>query len=135
MSPTHRGRVLVTKLGLDGHDVGAKVVARILRDAGFEVIYLGIRQTPETVAMVARDEDVDLIGVSVLSGAHLPLITRLLALLEDMAPPPPVAIGGVIPAPDRATLIDAGVGAIIDSQATSAEIVSAVSGLITPRDG
>jgi methylmalonyl-CoA mutase cobalamin-binding domain/chain len=131
--PAHRGRVLVSKLGLDGHDVGAKVVARVLRDAGFEVVYLGIRQTPEAVAAVARDEDVDLIGVSLLSGAHLALITRLLAALAEMSVTSPVAIGGVIPEPDRVTLLGAGVGAVLDAQASSADIVSVVSRLIEER--
>jgi methylmalonyl-CoA mutase C-terminal domain/subunit len=122
--------VLVTKLGLDGHDVGAKVVSRVLRDAGFEVIYLGIRQTPEAVAAVAVDEDVDLVGVSVLSGAHVPLVTRLLALLDASSVRRPVVVGGVIPEADRGSLLAAGVDAVIAGQASSTQIVDTVAAVI-----
>jgi methylmalonyl-CoA mutase, C-terminal domain len=121
-----RGRVLVTKLGLDGHDVGAKVIARLLRDHGFEVIYLGIRQTPDAVAAVAVDEDVDLIGVSILSGAHVPLVSRLMALLGERGWSRPVLVGGVIPERDRAVLTAAGVAAIVDAAASSADIVETI---------
>ncbi|HEX6569311.1 MAG TPA: cobalamin-dependent protein [Acidimicrobiales bacterium] len=125
-----RGRVLVAKLGLDGHDVGAKVVARLLRDRGFEVIYLGIRQTPEAVASVAVDEDVDMVGVSMLSGAHLPLVTRLVALLRERRWAGPIVVGGVIPAADRAALAAAGVAAVVDAATTPAEIVETVDRLV-----
>lgn len=130
MGHASRGRVLITKLGLDGHDVGAKVVSRVLRDSGFEVIYLGIRQTPEAVAAVAVDEDVDLIGVSLLSGAHVPLITRLLDLLDTRSARRPVVVGGVIPEADRRTLLAAGVNAILDGQATSGRIVDTVTAVL-----
>ncbi len=80
-----RPKVLVAKPGLDGHDVGAKVVVRALAEAGFEVIYTGLQQTPEAIAAAARDEDVDVIGLSILSGAHLPLCRKLTALLDDQA--------------------------------------------------
>ena len=96
-----RIKVLVAKLGLDGHDRGAKVVARALKDAGMEVIYTGIRQTPEQVVETAIQEDVDVIGISILSGAHIPLMKKLMKLLrekgiEDI----PVFLGGSIPIPD-----------------------------------
>ena len=107
---TKRIRVLVAKLGLDGHDRGAKVVARALRDAGFEVIYTGIRQTPEQVVEAAIQEDVDVIGVSILSGAHMTLMKRLMELLkmygaEDI----PVFLGGTIPIPDIPELKSLGI--------------------------
>jgi len=98
---TERIKVLVAKLGLDGHDRGAKVVARALRDAGFEVIYTGIRQTPEQVVEAAIQEDVDVIGVSILSGAHMTLMKRLMELLKEYgADDIPVFLGGTIPIPD-----------------------------------
>ena len=125
-----RGRVLVTKLGLDGHDVGAKVIARLLRDHGFEVIYLGIRQTPDTVAAVAVDEDVDLVGVSMLSGAHVPLLSRLMELLRARQWSRPVVVGGVIPVADRDVLRAAGIAAIVDAAAPSAAVVETVDRLI-----
>lgn len=90
-----RGRVLIAKPGLDGHDRGAKVVARTLRDAGFEVIYTGLRQTPEQVVAAAISEDVDAIGLSILSGAHVALTRRVLELLGDADIP--VLVGGIIP--------------------------------------
>jgi methylmalonyl-CoA mutase C-terminal domain/subunit len=123
---TTPGRVLVAKLGLDGHDVGAKVVCHILRDAGFEVIYTGIRRTPEAVASVAIDEDVDVVAVSLLSGAHLPLVTRLLALLGEDGDVIPVVLGGAIPDADRPALIDLGVAEIAGGHASSSDIVEIV---------
>ncbi len=101
ITETERIKVLVAKLGLDGHDRGAKVVARALRDAGFEVIYTGIRQTPEQVVEAAIQEDVDVIGVSILSGAHMTLMKRLMELLREYgADDIPVFLGGTIPVPD-----------------------------------
>ncbi len=96
-----RIKVLVAKLGLDGHDRGAKVVARALRDAGMEVVYTGIRQTPEQVVNAALQEDVDVVGISILSGAHMALVPRVLELLrekglEDVI----VVVGGIIPSDD-----------------------------------
>ena len=105
-----RFKVLVAKLGLDGHDRGAKVVARALKDAGFEVIYTGIRQTPEQVVEAAIQEDVDVIGVSILSGAHMTLMKRLMELLKDYgADDIPVFLGGTIPIPDIKPLLEMGV--------------------------
>jgi methylmalonyl-CoA mutase, C-terminal domain len=125
-----RGRVLVAKLGLDGHDLGAKVVARVLRDAGFEVVYLGIRQTPETVVAVAIAEDVDVIGISILSGAHVSLGLRLLELLALQHDRRPVVIGGTVPASDRDVLAHAGVTAFADASMPLDAIVDLVTGLV-----
>lgn len=118
-------RVLVAKPGLDGHDRGAKVVARGLRDAGFEVIYTGIRQTPEMIVESALQEDVDVVGLSVLSGAHmalLPLIAQKLqeADLEHIL----VVAGGIIPDSDIAPLNEAGIHAIFTPGTSMDEIVS-----------
>jgi len=102
LAPTRRPlKVLVAKLGIDGHDRGAKVVARALKDAGFEVVYTGIRQTPAQVAMAAVQEDVDVIGVSILSGAHMHHVKRLMEELRRLgADDIPVVVGGTIPLPD-----------------------------------
>jgi methylmalonyl-CoA mutase C-terminal domain/subunit len=117
-------RVLIAKLGLDGHDVGARVVARGLADAGMEVIYTGIRRTPEQVFAAARDEDVDVIGVSILSGAHVALLQRLCALLDgggmgDV----PVIVGGIIPDHDIPLLREANVAQVFHPATTISEIV------------
>src|SRR5579862_9153512 len=94
-------RVLVAKLGLDGHDRGAKVVARTLRDAGMEVIYTGLHKTPEEVVVAATQEDVDVVGISMLSGAHLTLVPRVLALMKHaQADDIPLVVGGVFPDED-----------------------------------
>src|SRR5438046_4150998 len=94
-------RVVIAKPGLDGHDRGAKVIARALRDAGMEVIYTGLRQTPEQIAAAAIQEDVDVIGLSILSGAHLPICQRLLELLGSQGVDDvPVFVGGIIPTQD-----------------------------------
>ena len=110
---TERARVLIAKPGLDGHDRGAKVTARALRDAGMEVIYTGLRQTPEMVVEAALQEDVDAIGLSILSGAHMPLMARVLKLLaaNDMGDVP-VFLGGIIPDEDAAALRAMGVAAV-----------------------
>jgi len=106
-------RVLVAKPGLDGHDRGAKVIARALRDAGFEVIYTGLRQTPEQIVSAAIQEDVDVIGLSVLSGAHLPLTEKIMALLKAQgAEDKVVVIGGTILSKDVEKLKAAGVAAV-----------------------
>jgi methylmalonyl-CoA mutase C-terminal domain/subunit len=106
-------RVLIAKPGLDGHDRGAKVIARALRDAGMEVIYTGLRQTPEMIAAAAAQEDVDVIGLSILSGAHNTICPRLLDLLrEKHMDDVPVIIGGIIPEADIAALKKAGIAAI-----------------------
>jgi methylmalonyl-CoA mutase C-terminal domain/subunit len=121
---THR--VLVAKVGLDGHDRGVKVVGRILRDAGFEVIYTGLQQTPEMVAAAARDEDVDAIGLSMLSGAHLTLVPRVLDRLRECGLDTPVVVGGIIPGPDIPKLEGLGVAGVLTPGASADEIVAAV---------
>lgn len=121
-----RGRVLVAKLGLDGHDRGVKVVARLLRDAGFEVIYTGLRQTPEMVVAAARDEDVDAVGLSMLSGAHLALAPPVVAGLRAAGLDTPVVVGGIVPEQDLPVLAQAGVAEVIGPGATSDEVVAAL---------
>jgi len=106
-------RVLIAKPGLDGHDRGAKVIARALRDAGFEVIYTGIRQTPEMIAETALQEDVDAIGLSILSGAHLTLVPRIMAELKARGVDDVIVwVGGIIPEEDVAELKRQGVRAV-----------------------
>ncbi len=120
-------RVLVAKPGLDGHDRGAKVIARAFRDAGFEVIYTGLRQTPEQVVTAALQEDVDVIGLSVLSGAHMTLCPRIMALvrkegLDDVL----VVIGGIIPDEDGEQLKADGVHQIFPPGTSTVDIVAYV---------
>ncbi|MFN0103940.1 MAG: cobalamin B12-binding domain-containing protein [Bryobacteraceae bacterium] len=120
-----RIRVLVAKPGLDGHDRGAKVIARALRDAGMEVIYTGLRQTPEMIVHAAMQEDVQVIGLSILSGAHLAIVPRVLELLrqnrmEDVA----VIVGGIIPDEDSLKLKQLGVAAVFPPGSSLEEIVS-----------
>ena len=106
-------RVLIAKPGLDGHDRGAKVVARGLRDAGMEVIYTGLRQTPEMIAAAALQEDVDAVGLSILSGAHMTLVPRVLRLLQEQGQANvAVFVGGIVPNEDVPALLRAGVKAI-----------------------
>lgn len=117
-------RVLVAKAGLDGHDRGAKVVAAALRDAGFEVIYTGLRQTPETIVEAAVQEDVDAIGLSMHSGAHMTLFPRVVALLAERgAGHVLVTGGGIIPPADVAALTAAGVGRLFGPGTPTRELV------------
>jgi methylmalonyl-CoA mutase, C-terminal domain len=117
-------RVLIAKPGLDGHDRGAKVVARALRDAGMEVIYAGLRQTPEEIVRAAVEEDVDLVGLSILSGAHMALFPRVLRLLKKEAGGKiPVFAGGIIPDEDARRLRRLGIRAIFGPGASLQEIV------------
>jgi len=116
-------RIVVAKPGLDGHDRGAKVVARALRDAGNEVIYTGLHQTPEQIVETAIAEDADAIGVSVLSGAHMTLFTKILDLLAERDATDIVVFGGgIIPADDLPTLREAGVATVFTPGATTTEI-------------
>jgi methylmalonyl-CoA mutase, C-terminal domain len=111
--PDKKIRVLIAKPGLDGHDRGAKVIARALRDAGMEVIYTGLRQTPEMIASAAVQEDVDVIGLSILSGAHNTLCPQLMSLLREKGMDDVVVLlGGIIPEADVAPLKQAGIAAI-----------------------
>ena len=122
-----RIRVLVAKPGLDGHDRGAKIIARAFRDAGFEVIYTGLRQTPEQVVTAALQEDVDVIGLSVLSGAHMTLCPRIMELmkkekLDDVL----VLVGGIIPDQDIAKLKELGVSEVFQPGASTEDIIDYV---------
>jgi methylmalonyl-CoA mutase C-terminal domain/subunit len=118
--------VLVAKPGLDGHDRGAKVIANLLRDAGMEVIYTGLRVTVEMVAEAALQEDVDVIGLSLLSGAHLPIVQRLMQLLNENGVRAAVVLGGVIPEVDRAPLERAGVAAVFGQESSLDEMVETI---------
>jgi methylmalonyl-CoA mutase C-terminal domain/subunit len=119
-------RILIAKVGLDGHDRGIKVVARILRDAGYEVIYTGLFQTPETVAAAAVDEDVDAVGLSMLSGAHMTLAPLVVEALRARGSQAPVIVGGIVPDRDLAPLKAAGVAAVLTPGATSDQIAAEV---------
>jgi methylmalonyl-CoA mutase C-terminal domain/subunit len=120
-------RVLVAKPGLDGHDRGAKVIARALRDAGMEVIYTGLRQTPEMIAEAALQEDVDVVGLSILSGAHLSLVPRIIELLRaNDQPEVKVFVGGIIPAEDIPALKEMGVTEIFGPGASTETVIGAV---------
>jgi methylmalonyl-CoA mutase C-terminal domain/subunit len=118
-------RVLVAKPGLDGHDRGAKVIARALRDAGMEVIYTGLRQTPEMIAEAAIQEDVDVIGMSILSGAHMTLFPRVMKLLaENGLDDVLVVAGGIIPDDDVPALKDIGIAGIFGPGTSTVEAIS-----------
>src|SRR3990172_5684930 len=124
MSEERKIRVLVAKPGLDGHDRGAKVIARAFRDAGFEVIYTGLRQTPEMIVSAAIQEDVDAIGLSCLSGAHMYLFPRIVELLRERGADDVVVFGGgTIPDEDIATLKEAGIAAVFTPGATTGEAI------------
>jgi len=120
-------RVLIAKPGLDGHDVGAKLVCRALMDAGMEVVYLGLRQSPEAIAKAALEEDVDVVGLSILSGAHLPLSRKVKeALRAAGCGDKSLAVGGNIPRRDADALRDAGVDAVFPTGTGFQEIVARV---------
>ena len=120
-------RVLVAKVGLDGHDRGAKVVARSLRDAGFEVIYTGIRQTPQMIAEAALQEDVDVVGISILSGAHMTLCPKVVDLLRAQGQENVlVLVGGIVPDEDIPRLEAAGVHAVFGPGTPMQEIVDSI---------
>jgi methylmalonyl-CoA mutase C-terminal domain/subunit len=123
-------RVLVAKVGLDGHDRGIKVVARLLRDAGMEVVYTGLFQTPETVAAAAIQEDVDVVGLSMLSGAHLTLAPLVVAALRERGSDIPVVVGGIVPSNDLDDLRAAGVAAVFGPGTGSDEIVTTITSLV-----
>jgi len=127
-------RVLLAKVGLDGHDVGVKIVAKALADAGMEVIYTGMRQRPETVVDVAIQEDVDFIGISILSGSHMVFFPEILRLLKEKdAESIYVFGGGVIPIEDIETLLEMGVKAIHTSGRTTQETVDCVRELYAEK--
>jgi methylmalonyl-CoA mutase C-terminal domain/subunit len=117
-------RVLVAKPGLDGHDRGAKVIARALRDAGMEVIYTGIRQTPQMIVQAAVQEDVHVLGLSILSGAHLEILPEIMRLLqEEEMDDVKVILGGIIPEQDREILLEMGISAVFGPGTSMSEIV------------
>ena len=124
-------RVLVAKPGLDGHDRGAKVVARALRDAGMEVIYTGLRQTPEMIAEAALQEDVDVVGLSILSGAHMALVPRVIELLKANGQEQvKLFIGGIIPDEDAPKLKEIGVSAIYGPGAPTEQIIADIHAIV-----
>jgi methylmalonyl-CoA mutase C-terminal domain/subunit len=128
-------RVLVAKPGLDGHDRGAKVIARALRDAGMEVIYTGLRQTPEMIVNAALQEDVDCVGLSILSGAHNAIVPRVTALLKEKgASDVLVVVGGTIPEQDVAFLKQQGVSAIFGPGTSLNATVTFIREHVKPRD-
>ena len=125
--PSGRPRVLVAKPGLDGHDRGIKVVARALRDAGIEVIYTGLHQTPEQIAAAAIQEDVDAVGLSCLSGAHMTLFPRVVDLIREQGGDVVVFGGGIIPDPDIPKLKEAGIAVIFTPGSPTTQIVEWVN--------
>jgi methylmalonyl-CoA mutase C-terminal domain/subunit len=130
-----RLRILVAKPGLDGHDRGAKIIARALRDGGFEVIYTGLHQTPEMIAEAAVQEDVDAVGLSILSGAHMTLFPEVIRLLKEKGVDDVTLFGGgIIPDEDARKLADLGVKAIFTPGATTEDIVKWVRENVQPRE-
>src|SRR3712207_4558841 len=126
-------RVVVAKPGLDGHDRGAKVIARALRDAGMEVIYTGLHQTPEQIVETCLQEDADAVGLSILSGAHMTLVPRIVELLrEQNAEDILVTVGGTIPAQDIPELKNLGVAEVFTPGAPTADIIEFLRGAVTP---
>ena len=127
MNSGRQPRILIAKPGLDGHDRGAKVIARALRDAGMEVIYTGLRQTPEMILNAALQEDVDAIGLSILSGAHMTLLPRIMTLLvENDMSDVPVFVGGIVPKEDIPALEELGVTAIFGPGSSLKDITDTV---------
>ena len=127
-------RVLVAKPGLDGHDRGAKVIARALRDSGMEVIYTGIRQSPQMIAQAAVQEDVDVIGMSILSGAHLEILPEIMDLLRDQGMDDMiVVVGGIIPEVDRQPLKDLGISEVFGPGTSTGCIVEFIQERVKER--
>jgi methylmalonyl-CoA mutase C-terminal domain/subunit len=127
-------RVVVAKPGLDGHDRGAKVIARALRDAGMEVIYTGLHQTPEQIAATVLQEDADAVGLSILSGAHMTLVPRVVDLLKEQgAEDVVVTVGGTIPADDIPELKKLGVAEVFTPGATTQQIIDFISSAVAKR--
>ncbi len=128
-------RVLIAKPGLDGHDRGAKVVARAIRDAGMEVIYTGIRQTPQMIAEAAAQEDVDVLGLSILSGAHMEIFPEILRGLREKEMEDVVVVaGGIIPEEDRAPLLEAGIEIIFGPGTSTGTIVESIREAVRRRE-
>ena len=129
-------RVLVAKPGLDGHDRGAKVIARALRDSGMEVIYTGIRQTPQMIAQAAAQEDVDVLGLSILSGAHRELLPGVMELLHEQGLDNIlVVVGGIIPEEDRQPLLDLGISGVFGPGTSTRDIVEFIESRMQDQSG
>ena len=127
-------RVVVAKPGLDGHDRGAKIIARALRDAGMEVIYTGLHQTPEQIVETVLQEDADAVGLSILSGAHMTLVPKVVSLLSEQgADDVIVTVGGTIPADDIAELKELGVAEVFTPGSSTDEIVEFIDGAVGQR--
>ena len=127
-------RVLVAKPGLDGHDRGAKIIARALRDAGMEVVYTGLRQSPEQIVAAAAQEDTDVIGLSILSGAHLPICKRIVELLKEKGMQSvKVFVGGIIPAQDIPELRDVGVAEVFLPGASTEDVARQIRTSVASR--
>jgi methylmalonyl-CoA mutase C-terminal domain/subunit len=133
-APSNRKiRVVVAKPGLDGHDRGAKIIARALRDAGMEVIYTGLHQTPEQIVETVLQEDADAVGLSILSGAHMTLVPKVVELLREQdAGDVVVTVGGTIPAQDIPELKELGVAAVFTPGAPTTDIIDFIKGAVTP---
>ena len=132
-STTKKIRVVVAKPGLDGHDRGAKIIARALRDAGMEVIYTGLHQTPEQIVETVLQEDADAVGLSILSGAHMTLVPKVIELLSEQdASDVVVTVGGTIPAQDIEELKELGVAEVFTPGAPTQAIIDYIQGAVTP---
>jgi methylmalonyl-CoA mutase, C-terminal domain len=132
-SSTKKIRVVVAKPGLDGHDRGAKIIARALRDAGMEVIYTGLHQTPEQIVETVLQEDADAVGLSILSGAHMTLVPKVIELLKEQdAEDVVVTVGGTIPAQDIDELKELGVAEVFTPGAPTQKIIDFIQGAVTP---
>ena len=123
-------KIIIAKLGLDGHDRGAKVIARALAEAGFEVVYTGIRQTPSQVVETAIQEDAKLIGISILSGSHMELVGELMRIMKEKGLNIPVLVGGIIPPEDREALLKMGVAGVYGPGTPLKEIIEIVKKLV-----
>jgi len=126
-------RVLIAKPGLDGHDRGAKIIARALRDAGMEVIYTGLRQTPEMIVQAALQEDVQVVGLSILSGAHMSLVPRVLELMKEAdLGDVRVFVGGIIPQGDAKALLELGVSAVYGPGTPTTQVIADIEAFMAP---
>jgi methylmalonyl-CoA mutase C-terminal domain/subunit len=128
-----RGKVLVAKLGLDGHDRGARLITRLLMDGGFEVVYTGLRQSPEGVVAAAVEEDVDVIGISTLSGAHLGIARELMPRVQEAELSSAVVFGGVVPDADRERLSELGVAAVVGAETPVDNVLKTFDALVEGR--
>jgi methylmalonyl-CoA mutase cobalamin-binding domain/chain len=128
-------RIVLAKLGLDGHDRGLKVVARMLRDAGAEVIYLGLRQSTESVVAAAQQEDADLIGISMHNGGHLTLAPRMVEAARAAGVTAPVVVGGIIPDADVDRLREAGVAVVLTPGTSEADVIAAIAAALDDTGG